>query len=100
MRIVVKLGTNLLAPGDGSLDTKRIKAIVAEIADIRRAGNDVVIVSSGAIGVGLGKLKKTNRPDSLREKQALAAIGQPLLMDAYQNLFKCCLRNRSNNHHD
>jgi len=87
MRIVIKVGTNLLAPADGLLDKSSIRALAEEIAALKKTGAGVVLVSSGAIGTGMGKMKITERPDSLREKQALAAIGQPILMQAYQECF-------------
>ncbi|MBN1621228.1 MAG: glutamate 5-kinase [Endomicrobiales bacterium] len=87
MRIVIKLGSNLLTTKDGSLDKDRIKSLVTDIAKIKKADNEVVIVSSGAIAAGMGKMKKSSRPSSLKEKQALAAVGQPLLMDVYQDSF-------------
>jgi glutamate 5-kinase len=88
MRVVIKVGTNLLTTKDGSLDRRRIQAFAAELAALTRQGLQPVLVSSGAIGAGMGKLGRTKRPSSLREKQALAAIGQPLLMDAYESNFE------------
>jgi len=88
MRVVIKVGTNLLTGRDGSLDRGRIRVFAEELAALRRKDMQVVLVSSGAIGAGMGKLGVTKRPSSLREKQALAAIGQPLLMDAYQENFE------------
>jgi glutamate 5-kinase len=87
MRVVIKLGTNLLTKADGSLDSARIRSLAGGIAKAKKEGAQVVVVSSGAIGAGMGKLKKSVRPSSLREKQALAAVGQPLLMDIYQDAF-------------
>jgi glutamate 5-kinase len=87
MRIVIKVGTNLLAPGDGSLDKAWIAELVREIASLKKGGADVVLVTSGAIGAGMGRMRAARRPDSLRDKQALAAIGQPILMNAYEEAF-------------
>lgn len=88
MRIVVKLGTNLLTSKDGSLNCGRIKEIVKDIADVKKDNHEIVLVTSGAIGAGMGKLAISARPASLKKKQALAAIGQPLLMDVYQEGFQ------------
>ena len=87
MRMVVKIGTNLLTAADGSLNQERIESLVDAIVQIKTGDDEVVIVTSGAIGAGMGKLKIESRPKSLKEKQALAAIGQPLLMDIYQTAF-------------
>ena len=87
MRIVIKAGTNLLTGKSGELDRKRISSLAREIAKLRAEGHEVLIVTSGAIGAGMGRMKLRKRPSSLKEKQALAAIGQPLLMDIYQDAF-------------
>lgn len=87
MRIVIKIGTNLLTTAGGALDKNRIKKFVSKIALVKESGDEVIIVTSGAIGAGMGKMGVSKRPDSLREKQALAAIGQPLLMEAYRECF-------------
>jgi glutamate 5-kinase len=87
MRIVIKIGTNLLTTREGALDTARIGLFAEELAGLRKKGHQVVIVSSGAIGAGMGKLGLASRPSSLRDKQALAAVGQPLLMNAYEHSF-------------
>jgi glutamate 5-kinase len=87
MRIVIKIGTSLLTSGDRTIDKNRISMFVAEIAALKAEGHGVVLVTSGAIGAGMGKMGIGVRPDSLREKQALAAIGQPILMNAYQAYF-------------
>ena len=87
MRIVIKIGTNLLTASDGTLDISRIKNFVSKMALVKEEGNEVILVTSGAIGAGMGKMGIAKRPDSLREKQALASIGQPILMDAYQEYF-------------
>jgi glutamate 5-kinase len=83
MRVVIKLGSNSITEADRSLDGARIKRFVDEIAAVLTGGDQVVLVSSGAIAAGMGKLGITTRPETVREKQALAAVGQPLLMDAY-----------------
>jgi glutamate 5-kinase len=86
-RLVVKVGTGLVtAPGVGA-DPERIEALAAEIAAIRE-GRDVVLVSSGAIATGMARLALTERPRSIPEKQAAAAVGQSALMWHYEIAFK------------
>jgi glutamate 5-kinase len=86
MRVVVKIGTNLVT-GERTLDVSKVKNLASELAKLKKAGHELVVVTSGAIGAGMGKLGRSSRPDTLRAKQALAAIGQPILMDAYQQSF-------------
>jgi glutamate 5-kinase len=87
MITVIKIGTNLLTAKDGTLDKNRLKSLAKDIAEIIKSGKHVVIVTSGAIGSGMGRMKIAQRPKGLHEKQALAAIGQPLLMHAYIETF-------------
>lgn len=86
-RIVVKLGTGVLTSGIGQLDETRIAGVAEEIATLRARGIEVLIVSSGAIGLGLGVLKLERRPRDTPRKQACAAIGQSLLMQTWQRAF-------------
>jgi glutamate 5-kinase len=86
-RIVVKLGTGVLTSGIGELNTERISAVCAEVAALRAAGIEVILVSSGAVGLGMGALKLTKKPKDLSKKQACAAIGQSLLMQTWQSGF-------------
>ena len=83
-RIVVKLGTGVLTSGVGQLDRARIAAVCAEVAALRARGTEVIIVSSGAVGLGMGALALAKRPHDLSKKQACAAIGQNLLMQTWQ----------------
>lgn len=83
-RIVVKLGTGVLTSGIGQLNESRVAAISAEIAAFRAGGTEVIVVSSGAIGLGLGALKLERRPKDTARKQACAAIGQSRLMQVWQ----------------
>jgi glutamate 5-kinase len=85
--VVVKLGTGVLTSGVGQLDEPRIAAICTQIAGLRARGNRVLVVSSGAVGLGMGALKLTKRPRELSKKQACAAIGQSLLMQTWQRGF-------------
>src|SRR5262245_6782634 len=82
--IVVKVGTNVLAGADGRLDRERILALVTQLLQWRAAGKKVVLVSSGAIGAGVGRLGLDARPSDLRQLQACAAVGQCALMQTYQ----------------
>jgi len=86
-RVVVKLGTGVLTSGVGQLDEPRIGAICAQIAGLRRAGAEVIVVTSGAIGLGMGRLGLAKRPREVTKKQACAAIGQSLLMQTWQRGF-------------
>jgi glutamate 5-kinase len=86
-RIVVKLGTNLLTGGSERLDMARIESLVAQLADLRHEGTDVVVVSSGAVAAGRARLGAHRFPRDLPFRQVLAAIGQGQLMNAYDGLF-------------
>lgn len=81
---MVKLGTGVLTSGVGQLDAARIAAVCAEVAALRARGTEVIIVSSGAVGLGMGALKIEKRPKDVTKKQACAAIGQSLLMQTWQ----------------
>lgn len=87
-RVIIKLGTGVLTSGIGQLDTGRIAAVCAQIADLRAAGTEVVVVSSGAVGLGMGRLGLKRRPSEVTKKQACAAIGQSLLMQTWQRGFE------------
>ncbi len=87
MRIVVKLGTSTLAHQTGLLNVRRVEEICKVISDIKNAGDEVIMVSSGAIGMGVGKLSLGSRPDDIPTKQAAAAVGQCELMYTYDKLF-------------
>ncbi|HEY1379624.1 MAG TPA: glutamate 5-kinase [Gemmataceae bacterium] len=82
--VVVKVGTNVLTDGDGILDRDRVRALADQVQRLRSAGRKVVLVSSGAIGAGVGELGLGKRPTDLRHLQACAAVGQGVLMRAYQ----------------
>src|ERR1051326_2918914 len=84
---VVKVGTNVLTGDDGRLDPPRLQALADQIHRIRAAGHKVALVTSGAIGAGVGRLGLGKRPTDLRHLQGCAAIGQGLLMRAYQECF-------------
>jgi len=86
-RVVVKLGTGVLTTGIGQLDTARIAAICAEVTDLRARGTEVIVVSSGAVGLGMGSLGLTKKPKEIAKKQACAAVGQSRLMQVWQEGF-------------
>jgi glutamate 5-kinase len=86
-RIVVKIGSNILAEGQEGLDTKRISAIARDISAMKKSGYDIVIVSSGAIAAGMVKLGLREKPRDIKLKQAAAAVGQSSLMWAYERSF-------------
>ena len=92
MRIVVKLGTSTLTHPTGRLHIRRVEKLVKVLSDIKNAGHDLILVSSGAIGMGVGKLNLKGRPEDMATKQAAAAVGQCELMYMYDKLF------RDNNH--
>jgi len=86
-RIVVKLGTGVLTDSRKQPDAAQMEQLVAQIAAQRQAGREIVIVTSGAVGSGMGVLGFEKRPTSLAELQACAAVGQSRLMTTYENLF-------------
>ncbi|MCU0260964.1 MAG: glutamate 5-kinase [Ilumatobacteraceae bacterium] len=83
VRIVVKIGTSSLTDGLGVIDRAAIAALSDQVAAVRSQGHDVVVVSSGAVSAGVGVLGLSARPTDMTTLQALAALGQPRLMDAY-----------------
>jgi glutamate 5-kinase len=86
--VVVKVGTNVLTRADGTLEPARVQALADQLQRIRATGRKVALVSSGAIGAGVGRLALGRRPTDLRQLQACAAVGQAFLMRAYED----CLR--------
>jgi glutamate 5-kinase len=86
-RVVVKLGTVMLTSGVGRLNTERISDICSQIAVLRASGTEVIVVSSGAVGLGMGRLGLSRRPSETAKKQACAAVGQSLLMETWQKGF-------------
>lgn len=87
MRIVIKVGTSTLAHKTGLLNIKRVEQMCKVISDLKNAGNEIVLVSSGAIGMGLGKVGINKRSNDISTLQAAAAIGQCELMYVYDKLF-------------
>ena len=87
MRIVVKVGTSTLAHKGGRLNIRRVELLCKVLSDLKNAGNELLLVSSGAIGMGVGKLGLAGRPEDMPGKQAAAAVGQCELMYTYDKLF-------------
>lgn len=87
MRIVVKVGTSTLAHSSGRMNIRRIENLCKVLSDLKNAGHEIVLVSSGAIGMGIGKLSLHSRPSDMPTKQAAAAVGQCELMYTYDKLF-------------
>ncbi|MBR3544494.1 MAG: glutamate 5-kinase [Oscillospiraceae bacterium] len=87
MRITVKVGTSTLTHPSGRMNIRRVETLCKVLSDIKNAGHELVLVSSGAIGMGVGKLNLQARPTDMPGKQAAAAVGQCELMYAYDKLF-------------
>jgi glutamate 5-kinase len=87
-RIVVKLGTGVLTDATKRPDLVQFAQLVAQVARLRTAGHEVVLVTSGAVGAGMGVLGFESRPGSVAERQACAAVGQSRLMAMYESLFR------------
>lgn len=86
-RIVVKVGTSTLTHNTDQLNLMRMESLTRELADLHNQGRDVLLVSSGAIGVGVGRFGLKEAPRTLPMKQALAAVGQGTLLHMYEKLF-------------
>ena len=87
MRIVIKVGTSTLTHSTGKLNIRRVELLCKVMSDLKNAGHELVLVSSGAIAMGVGKMNMTRKPTDIPSKQALAAIGQCELMYIYDKLF-------------
>ena len=87
MRVVIKIGTSTLAHKTGLLNIHRVEELCKVMSDLKNAGNEVILVSSGAIGMGVGKLSLPEKPTDIPTKQAAAAVGQCELMYTYDKLF-------------
>ena len=85
---VVKVGTSVLAAPDGTLDLDRIHHLAEQISAVTATGRRVALVSSGAVGAGIGRLGLPKRPDTLPQVQAAAAVGQSYLIRAYDDGFR------------
>ena len=87
MKIVIKVGTSTLTYQNGCVNIRRIESLCKIISDLMNAGNKIILVSSGAIGMGVGKLNLKERPHDIAGKQAAAAVGQCELMYIYDKEF-------------
>jgi len=87
MRITVKVGTSTLTHPSGHLNIRQVEALCKVLSDIKNAGHEVILVTSGAIGMGVGKLNLASRPTDMPTKQAAAAVGQCELMYVYDKQF-------------
>ena len=87
MRIVIKVGTSTLTHATGKLNIRRVEKLCKVMSDLKNAGHELILVSSGAIAMGVGKMNLTRKPDDVPTKQALAAVGQCELMYVYDKLF-------------
>ena len=87
MRIVVKVGTSTLAHSTGRMNIRHVEDLVKVLSDLKNAGHEMILVSSGAIGMGVGKLNLPGKPSDMPTKQAAAAVGHCELMYTYDRLF-------------
>ncbi len=87
-RIVIKLGTSTLAHSTGKLNIRRMRNLVRTISDLHNSGKEIIMVSSGAVGLGTGKLGLARKPKDTKLKQAVAAVGQCELMHVYDDMFE------------
>ncbi|WYJ08243.1 glutamate 5-kinase [Opitutia bacterium KCR 482] len=86
-RVIVKLGTGVLTSGVGQLDTRKMESVCKQIADAKKRGYEIVLVSSGAVGLGMGKLGLKTRPKQISAVQECAAVGQGILIQTWGELF-------------
>lgn len=87
MKIVIKVGTSTLAHPSGRMNIRRVEQLVKVLSDLKNQGHELILVSSGAIGMGVGKLNLPGKPSDMPGKQAAAAVGQCELMYTYDRLF-------------
>lgn len=86
-KIVIKVGTSTLTYDTGFINLRRTERLARTISDLRHSGKDVILVSSGAVGVGMGKLGMNERPSCIKERQAMSAVGQGELIGIYSKFF-------------
>lgn len=87
MRVVIKIGTSTITHETGQLNIRRVELLCKTLADLKNAGHEILLVSSGAIAMGVGKLRMAGRPEDIPGRQAAAAVGQCELMYTYDRLF-------------
>lgn len=88
MRVIIKVGTSTLAHANGRLNIRRVEELCKVLSDLKNSGYEIILVSSGAIGMGVGKLSLKEKPHDIPTKQAAAAVGQCELMYTYDRLFQ------------
>jgi len=86
-RIVIKIGTSSITYDNGNINLKKMEQLARIISDLQSSGKEIVLVSSGAVGAGMGRIGLSERPKELNVKQAVAAVGQAILMQLYQKFF-------------
>ena len=87
-RIAVKIGSNVLARKDGTLDVTRMSALVDQVAELRKAGVEVILISSGAVAAGRSEIKPSKKLDSVEQRQLFSAVGQAKLIDRCYSLLR------------
>ena len=87
-RIAVKIGSNVLTRKDGTLDVTRMSALVDQVAELRREGIEVILISSGAVASGRSELHIDKKMDSVEQRQLYSAVGQAKLINRYYELFR------------
>ena len=87
-RIAVKIGSNVLTRRDGTLDVTRMSALVDQIAELHKAGIEIILVSSGAVASGRSEVHPTKKLDSVDQRQLFSAVGQAKLINRYYELFR------------
>ena len=87
-RIAVKIGSNVLARTDGTPDVTRMSALVDQIAELHKAGVEVILISSGAVASGRSEIKPSKKLDSVDQRQLFSAVGQAKLINRYYELFR------------
>ncbi len=87
-RIVVKIGSNVITRKDGTLDVTRISALVDQVAELRRRGHQIILVSSGAVAAGRNEIRPEHRLDTVSQRQLYSAVGQAKLINRYYELFR------------
>ncbi len=86
-RIVVKIGTSSIMSADGTINYQQFDRLAYVLTTLSKKGKEIILVSSGAIGIGMGKLLLTERPKTIRDQQAVAAVGQSEMMNLYSRFF-------------
>lgn len=86
-KIVIKIGSSSLTHDNGLIDLWKMECLVKQIANLHNSGKQIILVSSGAIAAGFGKMKLAERPKTIPDKQAAAAVGQSTLMHMYEKFF-------------